>query len=174
MALIENYEAAVADQTQTWEIHHRRESTESRDYLIAMGEYYGRPASELIFLRRSEHNRLHNVGKPCSDETRAKIGLANSISLKGRPSPMKGRRHSEEAKRKIGEAARGRPCWLSGKHHSEETKAKLREHRHTDETKARMKASHSGSRWWNDGTRELCVRECPEGFVPGRLRRRRK
>ena len=65
ISLIENYEKAINDGTQTWECHHRKETDEglSAKKLIELGLYYGRPASEFIFLTKSEHMRLHNKGK---------------------------------------------------------------------------------------------------------------
>ena len=49
-SLIENYNIAIADNTQMFECHHRRETIYSRKDLIEIGEYYNRPAIELIFL----------------------------------------------------------------------------------------------------------------------------
>ena len=58
---IENYEAALADETQTWVCHHRKgiELNKSKEELIEMGLYYNRPACELMFLTKSEHQKLH-------------------------------------------------------------------------------------------------------------------
>lgn len=63
-ALIENYEEALAD-IETWDLHHRREIDENlrADELKQMGLYYNRPASELIFLTKSEHMSLHRRRK---------------------------------------------------------------------------------------------------------------
>ena len=63
ISLIENYDLAIADTTQTWEIHHRGEILPcgrfSVDDLKKFGLYFNRPASELIFLTKAEHTRLH-------------------------------------------------------------------------------------------------------------------
>ena len=65
VSLIENYHEAIADQTKMWEIHHRREcDSEGRTLftgkqLIDMGLYVKRPASELIFVTKSMHKKLH-------------------------------------------------------------------------------------------------------------------
>ena len=85
--LIENYDKAMADETQVWECHHRLETHNSdgkrrlvdltRDELIALGMYYNRPSEELIFLMRDEHNKLHHTGKLCSEETKHKISMSN-------------------------------------------------------------------------------------------------
>ena len=68
--LIENYEQAMADSTTVWHIHHRRETIFSRRDLMDIGEYWHRPADELIFLKPIDHHRLHNVGKQLSAATR--------------------------------------------------------------------------------------------------------
>ena len=62
---IENYQKAVADLTQMWECHHRKETDEgySHKELIELGLYYYRPADELIFLTEREHKSLHHKGK---------------------------------------------------------------------------------------------------------------
>jgi len=57
-------------------------------------------------------------GKIVSKETRNRM----SESRMGRPATMKGKHHTEEAKRKISEASKGRTC-------SEETRNKMREAR---------------------------------------------
>jgi len=115
ISLIENYEKAISDKTQTWDLHHRKEEEGySRKELKYLGLYYKRPASELIFLTKSEHNRIHHKGKTTwikgkhhSEETKRKISGSH-----------KGKHHSEETKRKLSESHKG-------KHHSEETRRKL-------------------------------------------------
>lgn len=93
ISLIENYEKAITDTTQTWVCHHRDEvkvlpsgMTVISSYkdLIENGRYYGRPANELIFLTKSEHNRLHNMHM--SEDRRKKIIAAK----KGKSSWNKG------------------------------------------------------------------------------------
>ena len=84
-SLIENYELAVADTTQTWEIHHRGEVLPcgrfSGDDLKKFGLYYKRPAAELIFLTHSEHRQLHNKGVPKSETHKKAIGEALSKKI---------------------------------------------------------------------------------------------
>ena len=118
ISLIENYDKAIADDTQTWHCHHRRETIYSRSGLIEIGEYYNRPACELIFLTSLEHNRLHKSGNHLSAETRKKM----SESKNGENHPMFGKHHSEETRKKMSEATKGKP-------HSEETKRKMSEAR---------------------------------------------
>lgn len=66
---IENYELAKKDNFDDWCIHHRLETHNSdgekrlvnlsKTELIALDMYYNRPASELVFLTKSEHTKLH-------------------------------------------------------------------------------------------------------------------
>lgn len=102
---IENYEAAKKDNFKGWDCHHRLETHTSdgkrRDVditqaeLKALGIYWHRPASELIFLTKSEHTNLHKKG---------------NTATKGR-------------------------------------------------------------HWYNNGKISIRVKECPDGFTPGRLRK---
>ena len=65
---IENYDKAIADTTQTWELHHRTEiwwNCSAKD-LIDNECYYNRKACELIFLTHAEHHTLHSKGKKSS------------------------------------------------------------------------------------------------------------
>lgn len=80
---IENYDKAVTDTTQTWYCHHRMELIStgavcdaSMQDLKDWGIYYNRPADELIFLTRSEHQALHQKGKRFSEEHRRKMSEA--------------------------------------------------------------------------------------------------
>ena len=114
---IENYDKAQVDNFKGWDCHHRLETWTSDGErrqiditvaeLKALGMYYNRPANELIFLRKSEHtalrkvsletrNKLSDIGKNISEETRKKLSMAN----KGHPV-------SEETRNKIGAANKG-------------------------------------------------------------------
>lgn len=64
ISLIENYDKAIKDKTQTWVCHHRREAELPPKVLKEIGEYYNISAAELIFLTKAEHNKLHNKQKP--------------------------------------------------------------------------------------------------------------
>ena len=85
---IENYEEAVQSK-DVWDCHHRLETHnsdgEKRPVDLAAAElkaldiYYNRPPEELIFLTKAEHTALHMKGKKHSEETKRKM----SESLKG-------------------------------------------------------------------------------------------
>lgn len=69
--LVENYKEALSDSTQMWDLHHRLETHFSdggerpsnaflsKEELIALDMYWHRPPEELIFLRKSDHYKLH-------------------------------------------------------------------------------------------------------------------
>ena len=110
LSLIENYDMAIADTTQTWHCHHRGEVLPCGRFSIAdlkkFGLYFNRPAAELIFLTPFAHRQLHNKGVPkpylkgvpLSEEHKKAI----SDSLKGVPL-------SEEHKKAISKAHKGVP-----------------------------------------------------------------
>ena len=176
ISLIENYDKAINDKTQTWDCHHRKESQYSVDELVYIGEYYNRPACELIFLTPFDHRRLHKLGKPTwikgkhhSVETRKKMSEAQN-----------GRQFSEEARKKMSESKKGENHPLFGKHHSEETRKKIGEalkgKHHSEEAKKKMSLRHkergtwmTGTHWYNNGVKCIKAKTCPEGFVPGRI-----
>ena len=174
---IEKYDKAIADKTQTWHCHHRLEliatggvcNVTSQD-LKDWGIYYNRPADELVFIRHAEHMRLHGIVRKHPEETKEKISKSN-----------KGRKLSEEHRRKISERQRGRKLGP----HSEETKRKISESNkgklRSEEHKRRMSEAQKGkpkiylkgTHYFNNGIVDVRARECPEGFVLGRLSRRK-
>lgn len=119
---IENFKAAEADNFAGWCIHHRLEikpdgTRVSAKELIDKNLYYGRPASELVFMKVFEHVTLHHkgenhpfFGKHHSAETRQKI----SESLSGEKNPLFGKHHSEETRLKMSEAKKGSIFWNDG------------------------------------------------------------
>lgn len=162
---VENYDKAIADETQEWVLHHRlethkykdrtrtewirRDENLSRKVLVAFGVYFLRPAEELIFMTRSDHHKLHM--DRVSEEHRANMNKGHI-----------GCKLSEDHKKKLSEAKLNNPVrYWSGKKLSEEHKKKLAE-------------SKKGRGWYNNGERSTLSRECPEGFVPGRLPWRKK
>ena len=150
--LIENYEKALADGFKGWVIHHRLELTlDGRNAasvadLKRMKMYWRRPYFELIYLRRADHNAIHNIanaidGKYLDQNYRSK--LSNSVRLayeegridtSGERNGMFGKHSwnsgiktgplSEETKLKL----KGRIPWNKGKKRgplSEEQKRKI-------------------------------------------------
>ena len=123
ISAIENYEQAVADQTQTWHCHHRLEIQgpfrNSKELLKKCGMYYKVPASQLVFMKPYEHLAMH--GTLITDGTRQKRSKASKRKIWSNESREKlrksltGRKLSEEHKLKIGEALKGHIPWNKGK-----------------------------------------------------------
>lgn len=201
ISTIENYDKAMADTEQVWDCHHKAEILPCGRYSIkelrAHGLYYHRPACELIFLTHRTHMQWHRCGISHSQETKQRISEAKrgkrmsdvairkmSESLKGRATWMKGKHHTEETRRKMSESHKGKPNNFAGKHHSEETRRKISASNmgntkhlgkpHSEESKRRMSEAHSGTRWFNNGERNVVARECPEGFVLGKLKKEKR
>ena len=111
LSLIENYNEAANDLTQTWDCHHRleiqNEKVVLRSDLIKQGLYYHRPAEELIFLTHSEHVTLHKSGK------------YNHNYGKDPWNKNKTGIYSEETKQKISNTLKGNIPWNKGKKMSE-------------------------------------------------------
>ena len=92
ISLIENYHQAIADKEKTWDIHHRRECDDegrtlfTHKHLIEMNLYLNRPASELIFVTRSMHKKIHREdqakgGKIGGGSEAAKKALKEKLSI---------------------------------------------------------------------------------------------
>ena len=160
---IENYEKAKADNFKGWQCHHRLETHTSdgerrlvdisQKELEALGMYWYRPASELIFLTISEHRSLHTKGEsnPMYGKQsywKGKTG-PNKGKIAGENNPMYGKHHTLLSIQKMSEANKGKKC--------------------SEETKNKMSDAHKGRRWFNNGKINKLCYECPDGFTPGRL-----
>ena len=157
---IENYDKAIADTTQVWECHHRLETHNSdgerrlvdltMKELKALDMYWNRPVDELIFLTHREHDVLHRKGKRHSEEAKRRISEAK-----------KGHEVSAEVRKKISEVHKGNQYNL-GKHLSEEHKRKLSE-AHKDkkhgpcskETKGKISEALKGRKLSEDVRRKI-------------------
>ena len=90
ISLIDNYHEAISDQTKMWDIHHRRECDENgktlftKKQLIEMNLYYNRPASELVFVTRSMHNKLHREMRVKGGKIGGKIGGKKTGAINGK------------------------------------------------------------------------------------------
>lgn len=145
---IENYWNAKADDFKGWCCHHRRGADITAKELKALGKYYNIPASDLVFMTISEHRKLHQTGKKHTEETKNKMSEA-----------AKGRQFSEEHKRNISEGQKGEKNHNFGKPKSNETKKKLSD-------------AFIGLCFFNNGEINIRAKECPPGFVPGMLKRK--
>lgn len=90
ISLIENYHRAVWDPYEKWEIHHRRECDDNGrtiftcKQLIEMDLYLNRPASELIFVTRSMHWKIHREKMEKGGKIGGKIGGKKTGAINGK------------------------------------------------------------------------------------------
>jgi hypothetical protein len=77
ISLIKNYQQAIIDKEHMWECHHINELTFTAKELKKMNMYYNRPSSELVFLTKAEHKKLHYSVCAGSKEHKRKIGEAH-------------------------------------------------------------------------------------------------
>ena len=127
----------------------------------------GKHFSEEHKKKLSEAHKGHTV----SEETRNKMSEAKKGKLRSAETrkklsaAKKGKCLSEEHKNKISEAK---------KNMSEEHKNKLSEahkgKRHSEETLRKISEAFKGLCWFNNSKINIRAKECPEGFVPGRIK----
>lgn len=102
-------------------------------------------------------------GVPKSEEHKVAIGNA----LRGKPKSEEHRQHCKEAQQKYFETHEGT---FKGRHHSEESKEKNRlAHLGNPSWNKGLKLGSNGTHWYNNGEVNVKAKECPEGFVKGRL-----
>lgn len=131
-----NYDKAKADNFEGWHLHHilethkykdrnrkewvRRNEDVSMEMLKAFDLYYNRPPTEFIFLTKAEHNSLHHKGKKRSEDSKRKMSEAQKGNKKALGKHWKNKPMSEDHKRKLSEATKG-------KSKSDETKRRMSE-----------------------------------------------
>ena len=148
---IENYYKALSDTKQMWDIHHRAETDENKSMkqLKEEGRYYNVLPNDLIFLTRYEHNKIHQIDRSTSNETRKK----QSIAKIGNKNPMYNKNPldfmTDEA---VQEWKRKRSEIMTGKLAGDKNPAYNKHH-------------------YNNGIISILAYECPEGFVAGILKR---
>ena len=129
-----------------------------------------------ITIPADEHLRMHNHNR--TDEYWNKVSQSMSIAKSGEKNNMYGKTHSDATKRKMSKAKKGKK--LSAEHRAKMCEALSGENNpmygktHSAEVKAKMSAAKKGRRWYNNGVRSVLNNECPIGFVPGRIYKRKE
>ena len=163
-----------------WVLHHKDETLMMRD----PERYIQWRIEELVPMTISEHVSHHKVGNKYfqghkhTAETIEKMKQAKSqISEETRQKQREarlGKKLSQETKFKISQANIGNKKHL-GKKCSEKSRQRMREAHLgkalADETKQKLSVVRKGLKFWNNGEINVRARECPEGFVAGRLKK---
>ena len=155
-------------------------------YNIADGSYGGGMKGRHFTEEHKRKLSKAHKGKIVSEETRKKLSDVH----KGIQSPNKGRKFSEEHKKRLSEAHKGKPAWNKGMKMSEEYKKQCSEtHKgrpawnkgksctwlkgkpRTEEVKKKISDAKKGKHWFNDGKVNRYCYECPDGFIPGMLKK---
>lgn len=113
---------------------------------------------------KGENNSFY--GKHHFEETRKHWSELRKGTICGKDNPMFGKTHSDEAKQKLREVNLGANNPFYGKHHTEEAKRKISE-------KHKGLKPVLGRKWYTNGVKCVIADECPEGFWPGRIIKRR-
>lgn len=86
LEMIENYQEAI-DSNERYELHHRLELTldgqfaHGHEELERLGMYWHRPYFELIFIKSSDHRRLHHQGKTVKESTKEKQAKTHALRM---------------------------------------------------------------------------------------------
>lgn len=141
---IENYEEAV-NSKEKYVCHHKNGSDFtgfSKTDLIKMKMYYHRPASELIFLKKVDHQKYHKnfLGHKHSEETKEKIAKSS-----------REHRHTDETKMKLSENHKGLNTWTKGRKLSEHQKRCIslanKGRKLSEEHIKKLSKAHTGKHW---------------------------
>lgn len=165
-AKIENYEEAV-NSSEKWECHHLLEIAPfsgkpvSMKFLKEQGLYFDQAPESLIFLKETDHKRLHSTHR--SSETLRKMSAL-------------GKKRIEETKERISKANKGKHWYTNGEvnvfcyecpegftkgctqHTTLESKASRKE---------KLRQFNKGKHWYTNGIVNVHIEKCPEGFWRG-------
>ena len=115
LSKIENYQKAISDTTQKYELHHRLEimpfsgKRVDKYYLMNQEMYYDVQPEALIFLTATEHRKLHFCGKRFQDFQYIKGSKENNKRKKIKKiKKEKTYKFSEETRKRMSEAAKGK------------------------------------------------------------------
>ena len=145
--LAKDYEEAMREVAEAQKGKHPSEESKKKNSEAHKGKrtgednpFYGKHHSEET---RKRLSNSWDYDKHFSAETKKRLREAH-----------KGKKFSEEHKKKIGEANKG-------KHLSEEAKRKISE---------ANRINNIGRHWYNNGEISIRAKECPPGFIPGRIK----
>ena len=108
-------------------------------------------------------------------ETHTPDGKRRLVDITWKELKALGLYYNRPAEELIFLTSREHNAFNKGKHHTEETKKKLRKANKgkpkSEETRKRMGEAKKGMHFFNNGKINIRAKECPQGFVPGMLRK---
>lgn len=135
----------------------------------------------VTYMQTDRHkNRIFKFNSRLYEKIREEYALKQSAYIKGRFAKEKhwnwGNHLSDEAKEKQRIAHLGQRAWNKGIPMSEESKKKLSINNGAKRQEVREKISKTatGTRWYNNGFIERHAKECPLGFVRGRIKKKKQ
>ena len=107
---IENYNKAIQDKENCWICHHKQGVYMTTEELKEYGWYYDCPPECLIFVTKSEHNKLHkrHKNKKLTPEQRKRCAHKTKVQY------WLGKKRGEEFSKKMSERNKGRIPWNKG------------------------------------------------------------
>lgn len=122
--------------------------------------------------QRAKSLSEHFKNRVFSEETKAKMSLNHAdvsgennpmygIKLYGQDNPFYGKTHSIQTKNTISNKL---------KTYYTTHKNPMYGRKHSEESKIKNSLSNKGKHWYNNGIENKYCRECPDGFVPGKLK----
>lgn len=120
-----------------------------------------------------------NKGIPLSDEQKEKIrkALTGRHLQESTKEKLRSKTHTDEWKAKMSEKMSGKNNPFYGKSHTPETmkriKAKLTGRLRSKDAREKASISMHKLKWWTNGKENVRKRECPNGFIAGRLKKKR-
>ena len=147
--------------------HNGKYKVTSRDYersKVMMGEM----KRQQIFT--DEHRAKISKalkGRKITWDTSHEVVMTEEIKQKIKKAAQE-RAKSAEWRKKISETSKGRRWTYEQKRKASESHKNM-----SDETRKLLSEDSSSKRWYNNGEKETFSRECPEGWIPGRLFRKR-
>ena len=138
---IENYQKAKADDFKNWEVHHRLEThTSDGERRLVDITADELKALDMYWHRPAEELIFLTIYEHSSlHKPSEETRKKMSDAKKGKKNPNYGKQFSEETKKKLSEAHKGQNIWT--------------------------KCTH----WYNNGKINIRAKQCPDGFVPGKL-----
>ena len=132
--------------------------------------YRGMMATAFVFMRKK-------IVKYASDETIEQLAKDYEEAIKeayeASSKAQKGKHHSAESKKQMSEAHKGKKFseehkkkiseWNKGKKMSDKARRKMSEAK-------KGNTATKGMHWFNNGKINIMSKECPPGFIPGRIK----